>query len=186
MPIPIFDQQSSLTLLEKVEEKKEKISPWSFLFTAILIIILVTMGEFAYRDSNRVFNSRYNDCYVPVSYNSVHFMQRVGVPSSSCNLLSYEATKLLLHADISIPILLLSSLVLVFTRKRKLYSTAKVILFSIYTFTAWMTIRLIFETESFLVKHYPLYGKYVVFITIAFVCMCLIMVIQNKLKKKAA
>jgi hypothetical protein len=184
MPIPIFEQQTPEEMIKEIEEKKEKVSPWSVFISILLIGILVTMGEFSFRDSNRVFNPDYTACHVRLSFNTVHFLQTVGTPDNSCVLRTYEGTRLLLHADIAVPLFLIAILVFVLTRRRQLHSTAKVLIYSFFAFVAWMMIRIIFEMESFLVHHYALYGKYAVFLTIALVCTALIIFVQRQLKRK--
>jgi hypothetical protein len=186
MPIPIFEQQTTAQLAEQLETKKEKISPWSIFFSILLTAVLITIGEFGLRDSNRVFNPYYETCYVKISFSSINLFQRVGAPQTSCDLKAYEGTSLLLHADIVAPLLLIGLAIIFIIRKKKLASYIRVIFLTCAIFVVWMSIRIIYETESFLVKHYPLAGKYVVFLTIAAVCALLIITIQNKIRQKPA
>jgi hypothetical protein len=184
MPIPVFEQQV-VEELKEIETKKEKVSPWSVLISILLVTILIVMGEYAFRDSNRVFNPYYDPCYRPISYNSVTFLQQIGRPDQTCDMRAYEGTQLLLQVDIGAPILLVGLLVLLLVRKKTLSSTQKVLMTAFYIFMVWMSVRVIYETEAFLVKHYPLAGKYVVFLSISVICTVLIVLIQSKLKRKA-
>jgi hypothetical protein len=185
MPIPVFEQQLPEQTAEAMEVKKEKISPWSILFTIVLMAILITMGEYALKDSNRVFNPYYEACYLPTSYNSLTFLKKVGTPEESCNMKTYEGTKLLLHLDLGAPLLLFSVLVYFLVRGKKISGSSRVMTFAWFVFVAWMLFRIIFEAESFLVRHYPLAGKYIVFVSISFICVALIFFVQSKLRKKS-
>jgi hypothetical protein len=185
MPIPVFEQQLPEQAAESMEVKKEKVSPWSVLLTVVLMVILITMGEYALKDSNRVFNPYYEACYLPTSYNSLTFLKKIGTPEESCDMKTYEGTKLLLHLDLGAPLLLFSVLIYFLVRGKKISGSSRVMTFAWFVFVIWMLFRIAFETESYLVKHYPLAGKYVVFVSIAFVCIGLILFVQNKLRKKA-
>jgi hypothetical protein len=186
MPIPVFEQQATIQAAEQIETKKEKISPWSVFFSILLTVILITMGEYAFQDSNRVFNPQYEACHVSISFNSMRFLQKTGSPQENCEMRAYASMSLLLHADISAPLLLIGIVILLLTRKKAIPAYLKAVFFSCSVFIVWMSIRVIYETESFLVKHYPLAGKYVVFMTIAIICVALIVIIQGKLRRKPA
>ncbi len=186
MPIPVFEQQSPEQAAEAMEVKKEKISPWSIFFSIVLIAILITMGEYALKDSNRVFNPYYEACYLPTSYNTLTFLQKIGTPKASCDMRAYEGTKLLLHLDLGAPLLLFSVLIYFLVRGKKISGSSRVMTFAWFVFVAWMLFRIIFEAESFLVRHHPLVGKYIVFISISLICVALIFFVQNRLRKKSA
>ncbi|MFA6098406.1 MAG: hypothetical protein WCV50_00785 [Patescibacteria group bacterium] len=186
MPVPIFDQPVVTEVKHTKEaEIKEKISPWVIFISILLISVMITFGEYAFRDMNRVFNPNYSNCFVQSGFKLAYpyVRQQNNSPKSTCELEKYERVKLILHADIAVPIILVSLVAYLFIRKRTLASAGKAIFFSISVWVGWLSIRIVGEGEYFFVKHYPLFGKYIVFFTLATLLTVLIIYIQNKVKK---
>jgi len=98
--------------------------------------------------------------------------------------LTYESNRLLLHTEILLPLVLISGIVLLMYRKKKLTSYWRVIRIAYSFFIIWLIIRLITETEYFLIEHYSLYGKYVVLFSIILLIVISIIYVQKKFLKK--
>ena len=187
MPVPIFDQpviESPEEKEEEVQRAKERISGWAVFLSLLLVAVLVIAGEFAFRDSNRLFNPYYSSCRVESSKSVFPYLFSQGAVSQSCELKKYEQTRLLLHADVAVPLIVISVLVYFFVRGKRLAGQGKVLLYAYLIFVLWMAVRIIYETEYFLLKHNDLVGKYVVLLSVAIIVSYLVVLIQKKFRSK--
>ncbi|MBU0597699.1 hypothetical protein KKF61_01730 [Patescibacteria group bacterium] len=186
MPIPVFEQSSKPESSKPDKSAKEKVSGMTIFLSILLVVCLFVMAEFAFRDVNRVFNPYYEECAVEitVSLKSPTIIKRGQVNTDICDVEKYERAKLILHADITVPIILLSILVYLLLRGRKPGVAAKTIFISYLIFLGWILLRTIAEAEIFLVTHYPLVGKYLVIVSIVIILAFLINQIQKKIRKK--
>jgi len=184
MPVPVFDEP-----IEKKQEKeqlapeKQKVSGWVIFFSILLISALVTMGEFAFKDTNRLVNPYYDACYEKSNVTFPYFSQQ-GPINEACDIEKYERVRLILHADVAVPLILLSILIYLLIRGKKLSSQRKVLYYSYLIFILWIVIRLVSETEYYLLKHFSVYGKYLVFLSVVIIFTYLIISVQKKFSKK--
>lgn len=184
MPVPVFEQPA-LKEVKKEEAKptKEKFSGWAIFFALLLITVLVILGEFAFRDSDRLFNPYYQSCRVESKITFPYFLSEESV-AKACDIQKYEQTRLLLHADVAVPLIIISLLGYLFLKNRKFSSQTKLIFYAYLLFALWISTRIIFETEYYLLKHNELIGKYIVLISIAIILGYLIFLIQKKFWKR--
>ncbi len=190
MPVPIFEQpiieQQSQKQPQQKQPLKEKISPWTIFLTILIIAVMITLGEFAFRDINELFNPLHDQCgtETSISLEYPYNFSRTEPAESVCNLQGYEQTRLILHADLAVPLILFSALIFLFIRGRKLGPSRKAIFYALVIFSGWLTARIVIETEHYFVKHHPLIGKYIVGMTIIIVLTVLIVFIQRMIRKK--
>lgn len=181
MPIPIFDQQVTRVQQESPkEEKKNKLAPTAIFLFILLTIVLFVLGEFMFRDINEVFNPDFDSCHSSVKGT---IFQPTKIPAD-CDLNQYERIRLILHADIAVPLALLGVLLYIIIRGRKMVIQVKALVYAYLLFSLWMTARIVAETEYFFLKHHELYGKYILFVTVIVILSALIVLVQQKFKKK--
>jgi len=180
MPIPVFEQEA-VPEAKKEEDKKEiskpltvKFSGFALLFTILTMVALIIMNEFAFRDANEIFNPHYDGCHLG---KAVH-------ASEVCPLGQYEQVRLILHADIAVPLILVSTLIYMLIRGKKLSSTKKVVSYGYFGFSLFLLGRIITETEYYFFVHHELYGKYLVIFTFVVLFTILVIQIQKKFSKK--
>jgi len=180
MPIPVFEQEP-VPEAKKEEAKKEvskpltvKFSGFALFFTILTMIAMIIMCEFAFRDANEIFNPHYDGCH----------LEKVVQASESCPLGQYEQVRLILHADIAVPLILISVLICMLIRDKKLSSTKKVVSYGYFGFSLFLLGRIIAETEYYFLRHHELYGKYLVIFTFVILFTILVIQIQGKFSKK--
>lgn len=183
MPVPIFDQP---VITEKSKEellKKEKPTGWTIFFSILLIIVFVIMGEMAFRDINKLYNPLYESCQVVKE--GTFFSLKISEAEKACQMEKYEFTRLILHLDIVAPLFIIGLILFFILRRNKNMAIyAKIIIYSYSIFTAWLILRIVSETEYFLLKHHRMIGWYVVLMTVAFIIIFFIIFIQRKSMQK--
>jgi len=180
MPIPVFEQEPVPE--EKKEERKKEISKpltvkfsgFAIFFSILTMAALIIMGEFAFRDANDLFNPHYESCH----------LTKVVQASEACPLGQYEQVRLILHADIAVPLILISVLIYMLVRDKKLSSTKKVVSYGYFGFSLFLLVRIVAETEYYFLSHHELYGKYLVIFTFVILFTILVVQIQKKFSKK--
>ncbi|MFA5052335.1 MAG: hypothetical protein WC544_04750 [Patescibacteria group bacterium] len=184
MPVPVFEQLSAAEIKpEDVAIQKPRYSGPAIFFTVLMVVALVIFGEFAFRDSSRLFNPYYQDCQTK-SGTSFLFIGKTSRIPANCQLEKYERTRLILHADFVIPASLVILLLYAAVRKRVESAQFKLILTSLYIFTGWIGVRLLGETEYYLLKHHALVGRYVVILTVVALLALMINIVQRQANKK--
>lgn len=183
MPVPVFEQTT-----QKVKDTKQvesdRVSGSAAFFAIILILLIAVTTEIALADINRMFNPLFGECraHGPI-------VQRIfdtdSVPKT-CDVQHYESARLLLHADVIVPLILLCILgmVLININKRSLTSKIFRVVFTIVA--AGGTVRIIYEALAYSLKHHALYGKYFVLLTAAAAIIIMIMWLQRNMNKPPA
>lgn len=182
MPIPVFEDQPPKDPLGQQKSGKEKISGLAIFFAVLLGIVLVFIGEFLFLDVSRVFNPYYEVCFEETSSSLSNFFSRAPF-LEACDVASYEQARLILHADIAIPLVLVSIFIYFLIRKRELKGHQRALLFAYLSWIVWIGGRLIAETEYYFLKHHALAGKYIVFITVALIFTWIVIEIQRRFMK---
>lgn len=185
MPVPVFEQlnASDQKQPDDVAPGKPRYTGPAIFFTILMVIVMVIFGEFAFRDSSRLFNPYYKNCQTKSGTSFLSIGKAARIPAS-CQLERYERTRLILHADIVAPIALVTLILYAIARKRVESSQFRLMLLSLYIFAGWMVVRALGETEYFLLKHHPLYGRYIVLVTIVVLLAILISIVQKRANKK--
>jgi len=182
MPIPLFEQTDILNKSEVKPPVKPKNSAMTVFLSVIFVILLIFTLEMAVKDLNRLFNAEYNDCYQ--RRNIVTLMKPLKV-KAECNIEKYRGIRLLLHADLVLPILIISSLGLYVIRKKQLTPPWKALRVAYMFFLLWLALRMIGETEYFLLKHHAIIGKYIIIFTILTGIVYAAVWVQKKIQQKA-
>jgi hypothetical protein len=181
MPVPIFEQSTDEKPIPSTPPADRKVSGVAVFFSVVLVAILIFTMELALRDVNKLFNSQYDVCY---QKKTTYTLFRSVPPNELCEIEKYDGIRLLLHTDIIIPVILISILLLYIYRQKKLTGYLKVLHTAYIFFILWICLRIIGETEYFLIKHHPLYGKYIILITIIILFIFLIIYIQRKFQRQ--
>lgn len=182
--------------ISKPPHKKRKISVLGVIFTIILAIVIILLGERIIFDLNRVAN--------PIVEKEYSTVQRSGTTttmkapssrtySSDRSTLSrtkiyypkeddgtYRAYKLLIHTSFIIPIFLLTFLLYYLFNVRLRSDHLMVVMWGYMAFALWMIIRLVIEAISYIVKQFPNAGIYVVLLLLGIVFTLLAIFIQKK------
>jgi len=182
MPVPVFEQsEEDKKPTQPTPPGDRKVSGVAVFFSVILVVTMIFTMELALRDVNEIFNSHYDTCYQKKT--AINFLRQL--PSNeACQMEKYEGIRLLLHADIMIPVIIISIIVLLLYRHKKLKGYFRVLYIAFIFFVLWLGVRIIFETEYYLMRHHPLYGKYIVLITIIGLVIFLIIYIQKKFQRQ--
>lgn len=181
MPIPIFEPSTDVKHIPSAPPADRKVSGVAIFFSVVLVAILIFTMELALRDVNRLFNSQYDACY---QKKSAYTLFRSLTPNELCEMEKYDGIRLLLHTDIIIPVILISVFLLYIYRRKNLTGYLKVLHAAYIFFILWIGIRIIGETEYFLMKHHPLCGKYVILISIITLFIFLIIYIQRRFQSQ--
>ncbi|MFA5134610.1 MAG: hypothetical protein WC505_02365 [Patescibacteria group bacterium] len=182
MPIPVFEQQPAETQGAPGKPTKEKVSGLAIFFAVLLGTVLVFMGEFLFLDVNRVFNPYYVSCFEEASSSLSNFFSHAPF-LESCDVPNYERARLILHADVAVPLILVGLFAYVIIRKRELKSHHRALFFAYLAWIVWMGGRLLAETEYYFLKHHALIGKYIVFVTVALIFSWIVIEIQRRFIK---
>ncbi len=155
-------------------KRKSAHSPLSILFMILLTGVLIILSEKVMFDANREFNPSASGNYSTCSSRNCvdyHYGTNTGD--------KYEAYRLLVHAAITLPILL-GALLLYVLHERKTTSGVHIVSWAFFATAFWLCIRLLGEMMYFLIKKYESLGIYIVLIVFAAVLIWLVMVLQRR------
>lgn len=181
MPVPVFDQTNNNNK-DVAPKMKEKTSAAAILFAVFLVIVSIFTTELFLGDINSRFNNEYNSCHA--SDKAKTLFQTVA-NTTNCDLQRYEGIRLLVHIDVMIPVVITGFIFIYIIRKKKLSSYYRVLRNAFTVYLVWLSIRMVGETEYYLIKHEPIIGKYVVLLTIILLLIYLVVLIQRKFVKKS-
>lgn len=181
MPVPVFEQPEMNNNKNESSIMHVKTSGVAILFAVFLVSVSIFTTEVFLRDINKYFNNEYNDCHYSATTNSL--VNKV-ILNKECDLKSYEGWRLLVHVDVLMPIVIISLIILLIIRRKELSSYNRVLRKAYWIFSIWLTLRLIGETEYYLITHHPIYGKYLILLTIIIILIYLVIFIQKKFIKK--
>ncbi|MFA6553437.1 MAG: hypothetical protein WCT27_03340 [Patescibacteria group bacterium] len=188
MPVPVFEQLSADAAQIKPDvlaAKNPRYTSGAIFFAILMVVALVVLGEFVFRDSSRLFNPYYQDCQSKTGNSSILSGKSIKIPAS-CQVEKYERSRLILHADFVVPIALVMLMVFAVTRRRLESAQLKLILLSLYIFTGWIIVRVLGETEYYLLKHHELIGRYTVILTVVGLLAIMIIIVQYRANKKVS
>lgn len=183
MPVPVFEQPKPKTV---DAQKEEKTSGGAAFFAIVFVLMLSITVELALLDVNKLYNPRYDSCK-----SSGTLIKRIFETNASpalCNVEQYEAARLLLHANVLVPMILISILVIVILNMRKRSLIGRIFKVALIIFASWTSLRIVYEALAFSLKHHPLFGKYYVLLTALITCTLMVVWLQrsNQKKKDAA
>jgi len=186
MPVPVFEIPNPEKTAElnqgKKEENKSKISGLAIFLSIIFAALMIMTVELAMRDINSKLNPQYQKCLSKKS-GAVLFLAPKKVPAG-CDLRQLESLRLIFHADVIIPIIILSFLIYLFIRRRGRQGYFRILFIAYSVFLLWLLLRIIAESEYFLLKYHPLLGKYVMLLSIMVMLVILVVFVQKKFQKK--
>jgi len=180
MPVPVFDQNNNHNK-DVAPKMKEKTSAAAIFFAVFLVMVSIFTVELFISDINSHFNNEYADCHANIKDTSL--FQTVN-ETANCDLQRYEGIRLFVHIDVLLPIVITGLIFIFIIRKKKLSSYRRVLRTAFIVFILWLSIRIIGETEYYLIKHEPIIGKYVVLFTIIWLLIYLVVLIQRRFIKK--
>jgi hypothetical protein len=149
---------------------KSKHSGLSILFMILLTGVLIILSEKILFDVNKAFNpSDRTSCRTSYSQNCDY----VAIKDK------YEANRLLIHALVTLPILLGAVLVYLLY-ERKTMSGGHVASWAYFASAFWLCIRLLGEMMYFLIRKYESLGIYIVLAVFATILTWLVVVLQRR------
>ncbi len=176
MPVPVFESLSEKEA-DVIPKIKEKTSAAAVFFAVFLVAVTIFTAELFLRDINHHFNNEYNNCHSVSETNSL--FQKVA-KTTNCNLQRYEGIRLLIHVDVLMPFVVTGYIFILIIRKKKLNSYYRVLKNAFIFLIIWLFVRMIGEMEYYMIKHEPIMGKYVVLLTIIFLLIYLVVLIQRR------
>ncbi|MDP2685045.1 MAG: hypothetical protein Q8P20_08495 [bacterium] len=179
MPVPVFDHVHNHDK-DVAPKMKEKTSAAAIFFAVFLVFVSIFTVELFISDMNRRFNNEYDACHTTVKSNSL--FQTV-TENSNCDLQRYEGIRLFIHIDVLIPIVVTGFIFIFVIRKKNLSSYGRVLRTAFSIFILWLSIRMVSETEYYLIKHEPIIGKYIVLLTIILLLIYLVILLQRRFAK---
>lgn len=181
MPVPVFEQPNPASNKTSAKKEFDKISGAAAFFAIIFILMLAITVEFALLDVNRIFNPQHADCHV--KGNVIQRVFETSRDAGNCDVQRYESARLLLHADVIVPIALIGILVLVLLNMRKKSLIGRIFRVTIMIFSFWLVVRIIYEALAYTLKHHALLGKYFVLITALAAVATMIIWLQRTMNK---
>ena len=149
---------------------KSKHSALSILFMILLTGVLVITSEKILFDVNKAFNpSDRTTCVTRYSEQCDYATTRE----------KYEANRLLIHALVTLPILL-GAVLLYLLYERRTMSGGHIASWSYFGAAFWLCIRLLGEMMYFLVRKYESLGIYIVLLVFAAILTWLIVALQRR------
>lgn len=149
---------------------KSKHSGLSILFMLLLTGVLIILSEKILFDVNKAFNpSDQTRCLTSYS-------QKCASTSSQDK---YEANRLLIHALVTLPILL-GAVLLYLLYERKTMSGGHIASWAYFASAFWLCIRLLGEMMYFLIQKYESLGLYVVLGFFATILTWLVVMLQRR------
>lgn len=180
MPVPVFEQPKQKA--KAAEREEEKISGGAAFFAIVFVLMLSITLELALLDVNKLFNPQYLNCKTggPV----IQRIFETNADPGTCSVEHYEAARLLLHADVLVPLVLISILIIVILNMQKRSLTGRIFKVALVIFASWTSLRIVYEALAFSLKHHPLFGKYYVLLTALAACSVMIIWLQRSTQKK--
>lgn len=181
MPVPVFEP--ALAVKKTNQYDAWRVSRATAFFAILMVLLLAATVELALWDVNRIYNPQYSECLS--DENVITRIFKIGSYSSEiCDVQRYEASRLLLHADVIVPVLVVSIIMLAILMRRRKDILSKVFTIALSIFSSWLTIRLIYEAESYTLKHHLLFGKYFVLLTALIIVILMIFWVEWAIDRK--
>jgi len=191
-----FQKEDILKQTVQVEEKqykKRKISILGIIFTIILVIILIVLGERILFDLNKTLNpcvektqERISSGLMKLTPNLSNLSQESSVLSKST--IQYKRSekdkylnyKTLIHAGFIIPIFLLVFLFYYLFNIKKKNSNLKVVIYGYLFFSIWMIIHFLIDIIKLAYREFPSLALYFLLILFAGIFTGAAIFIQKK------
>ncbi len=162
------------TIPQSTVPQKSKHSPLSILFMILLTGVLIIFCEKVLYDVNKSFNpSTAENCSRSVT------TQQYPSYTNCLNQDKYEANRLLIHALITLPILL-GAVLLYLLYERKTGSGGHIVSWAYFGAAFWLCIRLLGEMMYYLINRYQSLGIYIVLAVFGTILTWLIVVLQRR------
>lgn len=158
------------TPVVQTPRSKSKHSPLSILFMLLLTSVLIILSEKILFDVNKSFNPADQTKCV------TSYTQKCATVASQDK---YEANRLLIHALVTLPILL-GAVLLYLLYERKTTSGGHVASWAYFAAAFWLCIRLLGEMMYFLIQKFESLGLYIVLAIFATILTWLVVVLQRR------
>lgn len=160
---------------------KEKFSAWSIFYSVIFVVLLILLGERAWSDLDKFFNPLYSICHEQIVVR--HLVDVVAV-GPGCDAEVYEASRLVFHIALIVPLLFIQQLIYYSTGSKRLEPHRVLIVRSYFLFLLWLTLHLFVEITLLLFRYYSDFGFYVIVGFLAVVFALLVVLVQRRYNEK--
>ncbi|MCD4705433.1 hypothetical protein K8R66_05150 [bacterium] len=183
-----------------IKPSKNRISILGIIFTIIMAIILVVLGERILFDLNKTINPSVEKIQGANATKQLSGSSRVSMGSSlyseksilSQNTVYYKRDqqnkylnyKILIHAGFIIPIFLLSFLSFYFINLKKKNSNLRVVSYGYLMFSIWMIVHLLIELIKLAYREFPGFALYLLLILLAVIFTMGAIFIQKNIAKQ--
>lgn len=174
--------------------KKHQISFLGIVFTVLLAIVLIVLGERVLFDLNRGLNpyvektttiNRYDSYSLPTT------MMRTEYSPLSDKVIYYQTTnespywsyKVLIQAGFIIPVFLLTFLLYYLINIKRQDSNFRIVSYGYLIFSIWMVLHLIINLIKLAYREFPELALYLVLIVLAIIFTTLAIFIQKKVNQ---
>lgn len=177
--------------------KKKKVSALGVIFTIVLAIVLILLGERIIFDLNKVANPVVEKSYTTTRNYNYLPSATYGLSSEKSGLSSstvyyptekkgeYFTYKLLIHAAFIIPIFLLTFLFYYLFSVKKMYSHFQVVMYGYLAFAFWMLLHLLVDLIRFIMEEFANSAIYIILVIMVVIFTALAVFIQKKVVAKA-
>lgn len=165
------------------ETNKVKYSAWSIFFAIIFIVLLIMLGERAWGDLNKFFNPHFAVCDKAIEFRGLTHVKSV---APNCNPQVYEASRLVFHIALVVPLLFIQQLIYYYTAGKETQAHNRIISRSYFIFLLWMTLHLFIEITLMLFRYFSQFGFYVIVGFSALVIALLVILIQRRYNERLA
>lgn len=163
------------------DKPKIKYSAWSIFFAIIFVILLVMLGERAWGDFDKFFNPHYALCHDAIEFRRLTHLVSA---QPGCNPQVYEASRLVFHIALVVPLLFIQQLIYYYTAGKETQAHNRVISRSYFIFLLWMTVHLFIEITLMLFRYFSEFGFYVIVGFAALVVALLVVLIQRRFNER--
>lgn len=189
-PKDILRETSEPKMVVKKPKKERKVSALGVIFTIILAIVIILLGERIIFDLNKVANPIVSEYTYGTSGNSYGLSsERSGLSNSRIyyptdQRADYLMYKLLIHSAFIIPIFLLTFLFYYMFNVKKRQPNLFVVMYGYLVFAFWMLFHLLIEIMVVINYQFPNSSIYIILGILAILFTALTIFMQKKVINK--
>ena len=189
-PKDILKETAQPKIAKGKQKKQKKISALGIIFTIVLAIVIILLGERVIFDLNRVANPIVSESsYGVSSYKSGYSYERSGLSQSriyypTTQKADYLMYKLLIHSAFIIPIFLLTFLLYYMFNVKKRQPNWFVVMYGYLVFAFWMLFHLLIELMIVINYQFPNSAIYIILGILAVIFTALTVFMQKKVIHK--
>lgn len=173
MPLtPVNANQQTSTRLVST---KERLTVTSILLSFLLSVILISLGERALYDLNRLYNPHYNAC------NQAAFLITAG---ESCPAEQFAFQNVLLHSYVSLPLFVIFFVLMLYLRHHRLNTWQKALFRVSGVVSIFFGLQFLAEAIIYLLRFHYLMGIYVTLVLSAVFLAGMVIYLERRAAKK--